>query len=352
MQVMMRAGKNDPIGGIETELARRSVSFVRERFRVPAYPQISPSAGFLFCATGAFLLASGRPASSFLVGISGALILVLTACGFSPLDWLGPKERRSVLVVPGTPSGESRKALFLAIPVCCRMTASGCFSREAAIRRALHVSGVLLSLAFPVFSGAAALLYLPDLPAAGALAGAALCLLGAGEWVTGKNPPPRRNIAAGWVERLAHSTEPAARPFILVFSGDIADVKFFLAKYRRHVFRGHGVFAEFAEGSCGPPAVSAREGLLVPCAVDPDLFSRVRAAGDACGVRHGRTASLGFTTGGRIAMSRGFKAVTLFRLDAPTDAEAGLQDGPALAWLAEIAAGGTFPNPRSGLERG
>jgi hypothetical protein len=304
---------------------------------VPAYPQISPSAGFLLCATGALLLASGRPASSFLVGISGALVLVLSACGFSPLDWLGPKEGRSVLVVPGTPSGEDRKALFLAIPVCCRMTSSEFFSREAAIRRAFSVSGVLLSLALPVFSGAAALLYLPSLPAAGALAGAALCLLGAGEWASGKFPAPVRNVAAGWVGLSARSTEPAARPYILVYSGDIAEVKFFLAKYRRHVFRGHCVFAEFAEGGCGPPAVSAREGLLVPCAVDHALFSRVRAAGDACGIRHARTASLGFTTGGRIAMSRGFKAVTIFRLEAPPDGEAGLPDGQALAWLDGIA---------------
>jgi hypothetical protein len=334
---MMRTGKNDPIGDIETELARRKAVFVRERFRVPAYPQISPSAGFLLCATGALLLASGRPASSFLIGISGALVLVLSACGFSPLDWLGPKEGRSVLVVPGTPSGEDRKALFLAIPVCCRMTSSEFFSREAAIRRAFSVSGVLLSLALPVFSGAAALLYLPSLPAAGALAGAALCLLGAGEWASGKFPAPVRNVAAGWVGLSARSTEPAARPYILVYSGDIAEVKFFLAKYRRHVFRGHCVFAEFAEGGCGPPAVSAREGLLVPCAVDHALFSRVRAAGDACGIRHARTASLGFTTGGRIAMSRGFKAVTIFRLEAPPDGEAGLPDGQALAWLDGIA---------------
>jgi hypothetical protein len=334
---MMRTGKNDPIGDIETELARRKAVFVRERFRVPAYPQISPSAGFLLCATGALLLASGRPASSFLVGISGALVLVLSACGFSPLDWLGPKEGRSVLVVPGTPSGEDRKALFLAIPVCCRMTSSEFFSREAAIRRAFSVSGVLLSLALPVFSGAAALLYLPSLPAAGALAGAALCLLGAGEWANGKFPAPVRNVAAGWVGLSARSTEPAARPYILVYSGDIAEVKFFLAKYRRHVFRGHCVFAEFAEGGCGPPAVSAREGLLVPCAVDHALFSRVRAAGDACGIRHARTASLGFTTGGRIAMSRGFKAVTIFRLEASPDGEAGLPDGQALAWLEGIA---------------
>jgi hypothetical protein len=334
---MMQAGKNDPIGDIEMELARRKSPFVRERFRVPAFPQISPSAGFLLCATGALLLASGRPASSFLVGISGALVLVLSACGFSPLDWLGPKERRSVLVVPGTPSGESRKALFLAIPVCCRLTSTGLFSRETALRRTFSVLGVLLSLALPVFSGAAALLYLSAPPAAGALAGAVLCLLGAGEWASGKNPAPERNVAAGWVGRSARSTEPAERPYILVYSGDIAEVKFFLAKYRRHVFRGHGVFAEFAEGGCGPPAVSAREGFLVHCAVDHALFSMVRAAGDACGASKPLTASLGFTTGGRIAMSRGFKAVTIFRLEAPPDGEACLPDGQALAWLEGIA---------------
>jgi len=339
---MTRAGKNDPIGDLERKLAQRGVVCVRERFRIPAFPQISPCAGFLLCAAGAFLLAAERPAASFLVGIPGALLLVLSTCGFSPLDWLGPKERRSVLVVPGTPSEEKRKALFLAIPLFCRLTSSGYFSREAALRRAAGAFGFFLSLALSVLAGAATLRYLPPLPMTGVLAGTAMGLLAAGEWVRGKPAVPARNLAAGWVERSIPSRGPEARPFILVYSGDAAEVKFFLAKYRRPVFRGQGIFFEFAEGSVGPPAVSVREGSVLPYRVDPALFSRVRAAGEVCGIHFARMPTLRLTSGGRVAMSRGFKAVTLFRPEDPSAAEPGLSDERAAAWLAEIAAAGRF----------
>jgi len=341
---MTRAGKNDPIGDVERKLAQRGVACVRERFRVPAFPQVSPCAGFLFCAAGAFLLAAGCPASSFLVGISGALLLVLSACGFSPLDWLGPKERRSVLVVPGTPSEEKRKALFLAIPLFCRFTSSDSFSLEAAFRRASDLFGFLLSLALPVLAGAATLLYLPPLPMTGALAGAAMGLLAAREWVRGKPAVPVRNLAAEWVERAIPSRDSGVRPYLLVYSGDVAEVKFFLAKYRRPVFRGQGVFVEFAEGTVGPPAVSVREGPLLPYRVDPALFSRVRAAGEACGIHSAGMPTLRLPSGGQVAMSRGFKAVTLFRLKAPSPAEPGLSDERAMAWLAALgsAAAGRF----------
>jgi len=347
---MAWAGKNDPIGDLERELAQRGVPCIRERFRVPAFPQVSPCAGFLLGAAGAFLLAAGYPAASFLVGISGALLLVLSACGFSPLDWLGPKERRSVLVVPGTPSDEKRKALFIAIPLFCRFTPSGYFSREAAIRRILDAFGFLLALALPFLAGAATLRYFSLPPWAGALAGAAMGVAATGEWVQGKPDALSRNLAADWVGRTVPSTGPGSRPFLLVYTGDEAEVKFFLAKYRRQVLRGQGIFVEFAEGSCGPPAVTAREGpFFLPYRVDAVLFSKVRAAGEACGIPSAWTPTLRVASGGLAAMSRGFKAVTLFRMEAPSGAEAGLSDERALAWLARIAADNDLTGRRKGV---
>jgi len=336
---MAEAGKNDPIGDLERDLAQRGVACVRERFRVPAFPQVSPSAGFLLCAAGAFLLAAGYPAASFLVGISGALLLVLSACGFSPLDWLGPKEKRSVLVVPGTPSEEKRKALFLAIPLFCRFTASGYYSREAAIRRSFSAFGFLLAFLLPFLAGASALRYFPPLPWAGALGGTAMGILAVGEWAQGRPSPRRRNLAAEGLARSVPFPESGARPFFLVYPGDESEVKFFLAKYRRAVFRGQGIFVEYAEGSCGPPAVTVREGpFFLPYRVDAGLFSNVLAAGQACGIPTPRTPTLRGASGGLSAMSRGFRAVTLFRMEAPAGGETGLSDERAIAWLGRIAA--------------
>src|SRR5512134_855257 len=340
---MAEAGKNDPIGDLERDLARLGVACVRERFRVPAFPQVSPCAGFLLGAAGYYLLAAGSPAASFLVGISGALLLILSACGFTPLDWLGPKVRRSVLVVPGTPSEESRKALFLAIPLYCRFTSSGYYSREAEIRRSFGALGFLLALALPFLAGAFALRYLPPLPWAGALGGAAMGILAVGEWARRKPADPPRNLAAGWLGRSVPSPESGARPFFLVYPGDEAEVKFFLAKYRRPIFRGRGVFVEFAEGSCGPPAVSAREGpIFLPYRVDDGLVSNVLAAGEACGIASVRTPTLRIASGGLVAMSRGFQAVTLFRMEASSGAETGLTDERALAWFARMASPDRF----------
>jgi hypothetical protein len=344
---MAEAGKNDPIGDLERDLALRGVACVRERFRVPAFPQVSPGAGFLLGATGYYLLAAGSPAASFLVGISGALLLVLSACGFTPLDWMGPKERRSVLVVPGTPSNEKRKALFLAVPLSCRFTASGYYSREAAIRRSINAFGFLLALALPLLAGASALRYLPPLPWAGALGGAAMGILAVGEWAQGKPADPPRNLAAGWLGRSVLSPESGARPFFLVYPGDEAEVKFFLAKYRQAVFRGRGIFVEFAEGSCGPPAITVREGpFFLPYRVDAGLYSKIGAAGEACGIPSARTPTLRVASGGLVAMSRGFKAVTLFRMEAPSGAETGISDERALAWFARIAASDRFDSRR------
>ncbi|HSL91064.1 MAG TPA: hypothetical protein VK863_00325 [Candidatus Limnocylindrales bacterium] len=347
---MLQPGKNDPIGDLERGLAQRGVACIRERFRVPAFPQVSPCAGFLLGSTGAFLLAAGSPAASFLVGISGALLLVLSACGFTPLDWLGPKEKRSVLVVPGTSSEEKRKALFLAIPLFCRFTPSGYYSREEAGRRILGAFGFLLAIALPFLAGAVTLRYFPPLPWTGALAGAAMGVVAAGVWVQGKPAALPRNLAADWVGRTVQATAAGSCPFLLVYTGDEAEVKFFLAKYRRALFRGRGVFVEFSEGSCGPPAVSVREGpFFLPYRVDAGLFSNIRAAGEACGIHSARMPTLRLVSGGLAAMSRGFKAVTLFRTEAPSGGEPGLSDESALAWLAEIADGNDLTGRRKGV---
>jgi len=344
---MPRTGKNDPIGALEGTLAERGIESIRERFRVPACPQISPSAGFLCGAAGAFLLASGRPVSSFFAGLAGALILLLDACGFSPLDWLGPKEKRSVLVVPGTFSEEKRKALFLAVPLYCRLTREGYFSMEAAFRRAVAVVGLLLSFALPVLAGAATLLYLPPFPATEALLGAALAAAGAVAWIRREPVPAARNLAADWVERWAPPGESEFRPFVLLYPGDVAEVKFFLAKYRYPVLRGHGVFLEFPEDARGPAAASGGEGgFPLPYRVDPSLLSRVRAAAKECGIPFLRTPALRFQSGGLVAMARGFKAVTLFRLEGSAPEGTALSRETAVSWVEEIVRRSDTPADR------
>jgi hypothetical protein len=75
--------------------------------------------------------------------------------------------------------------------------------------------------------------------------------------------------------------------------------------------------------------------------VDAGLFSNVRAAGEACGIPSARTPTLRVASGGLAAMSRGFKAVTLFRMEAPSGAETGLSDERALAWFTGIATPGS-----------
>ncbi|HZW36519.1 MAG TPA: hypothetical protein VFF01_06220 [Candidatus Deferrimicrobiaceae bacterium] len=328
---------NDPIGVLAKDLGQRGIPAVRERFRVPAFPQISPCAGFLLGAAGAFLLASGHPDASFLVGIAGALLLVLYHCGFSPLDWMGPREMRSVLVVPGTPAEEHRKALFVAVPLFCRLTSGGVFSRRASLRRSAGAVGLLLCIALPLLAGAASLHFLTPLRVPAVLAGAALSALAAAEWVRGNPAVPRRNLAAEWAARSFPPPGPGARPYLLLYPADEAEVKFFLAKYRRHVLRGQGIFVEFAESSAGPPAVTIGEGpFFLPYRVDPALFSIVRAAGDACGVHSAAMPRLRFPSGGLVAMSRGFAAVTLFRMEAPAGEGSPLSDPNARAWLEKM----------------
>lgn len=336
IQMMSRTGKIHSMDAVEARLAERGIECIRERFRVPALPQVSTSAGFLCGAAGAFLLAGGHPAKAFLTGLAGALLLLLDACGFSPLNWLGPKEKRSVLVIPGTLSEENRKALFLAVPTFCRLTRAGYFSREAASRRCARTFGHILSFSLPVLAATATLHFLPRLPAAEVLAGAVLAALSAGEWVRREPAHEVRNLAADWVERWLPAG-PGFRPFVLVYAGDEADVKFFLAKYRHPVFRGHGVFLEFAETASGPPAASRREGgFLLPYRVDPLLLARVRAAAGEIGIPSLRTQDIRFRSGGLAAMARGFKAVTLFRMEAPPAEETAFPVDTAVSWVSEV----------------
>jgi hypothetical protein len=308
---MTGTGTNDPIGDLERQLGQRGIPAARERFRAPAFPLISPCAGFLLGAAGAFLLASGHPDASFLVGIDGAMLLVLSVCGFTPLDWLGP-----------------------------RLTSSGVFRRQAVLRRNFAAAGLLLCIALPLLAGAASLRYLPPLRVPAAFAAASLLALAAAEWARPKPAAPRRNLAAEWAARSFPPPGAGARPFLLVYPGDEAEVKFFLAKYRRQVLRGRGVFVEFAEGSAGPAAVTVGEGpFFLPYRVDPALFSIVRAAGEACGVPFAAMPTLRFPSGGLVAMSRGFAAVTLFRKEAPAGAAPPLTDLKARAWLERILHG-------------
>jgi hypothetical protein len=73
--------------------------------------------------------------------------------------------------------------------------------------------------------------------------------------------------------------------------------------------------------------------------VDAGLFSKIGAAGEACGIPSARMPTLRVASGGLVAMSRGFKAVTLFRMACPCATEEILSDERAAAWLTEIAAG-------------
>jgi hypothetical protein len=76
--------------------------------------------------------------------------------------------------------------------------------------------------------------------------------------------------------------------------------------------------------------------------VDGGLFSNVLAAGEACGIPSARTPTLRIASGGLVAMSRGFQAVTLFRIEAPSGSETGLSDERAIAWFACLASPDRF----------
>jgi hypothetical protein len=336
----------------EEFLRARGVQCVRERFRLPLRPELSSSAGFLACAAGGFLLAAGSSTVSFLVSVAGATLLLLDAYGFSPASWLGPKETRSVLVVPGTPSEEKRKAFFFGLPLRCRLTNAGYFSRGEALRRASFAGGLVLAFLFCAVSAGVLLFLLPSLPSLGIIVGVAMLALSAAEWAwpaTGKGP---QNLAVTWADRLAVPRETAFRPFVLVYSGDGSEVKYFLARHRGPLFRGYGLFLEFSPDAEGQPAASVGEGPFLPYRVDPALFSCVRDAGKANGVPSAWAVTLRYRSPGLFAMARGFRAVTLFRRESPPAPEIPFPGETALAWAAGVAEKATGPETLPNLTEG
>ncbi len=323
---------------VEELLRARDIDCTRERFRLPSRPQISPSAGLLACAAGAFFLSAGNAAASFLLGVAGAVVLLLDAYGFSPLAWLGPKETRHVLVVPGTPSEEKRKAFFFGIPLRCRLTETGYFSRKEALFRFAYAGGLALALLLCAVSAGVLLVILPPVPVFGVLAGTSMIALSAGEWVRTAAASGPRNVAAGWAGRLALSPDATFRPYLLVYSGDPSEVKYFLARYRGPLFRGRGIFLEFAPETEGPPAASVREGPLIPYRVDPALLSLVREAGRTRGIPPAKDATIRDRSPGLFAMARGFRATTVLGLGSSRSPEPPFPAETAAGWAEEIAA--------------
>lgn len=336
-------GATPQIDDVERLLLARGIGWSRERFRLPSLPRASPAAGFLVCAAASFLLAADHAAASFLLASAGAILLLLDACGFSPLDWLGPRETRSVLVVPGTPSDGKRKALVFAVPLRCRLTSRECFARAEAVRGALRAAGVALSFALCAVSGAVVLVFLPPPGAWGAAAGVAMLVLAALERFPPSPAGGPPNLAAGWADRLVEPTREGLRPFLLVYSGDEGEVKYFLARHRGPLFRGNAVFLEFAPGAEGPPGVSGKEGPLLACRVDEGLRARAAEAGKAAGIPRPGVRTLRCRSAGLVAMSRGFRAITLFRQEGPPDEGAAYSEAAALAWARAIAGGERGP---------
>lgn len=330
-------GTTEAYDAVERHLEARGVPCSRERFRVPSPPRLSAPAGFLAFAASAFLLLAGHAAAAFLLSAAGGILLLLDACGFSPLDWLGPKEPRSVLVVPGTPSDGGRRAVVFSVPVRCRAAGRGRFPRAEAVRGAVRAAGLLLGFGLWAVCGGVLLLYLAPPGAAAGAAGAAMAALAALERfppASGERPP---NLAAGWVDRLAAPTREGVRPFVLVNSGDEAEVKYFLARHRGPVFRGAVIFVEFAPGAAGPPAMSAREGPFLPYRVDAELARRARDAAKAARIPGPGARTLWQRSPALVAMSRGFRAITLFREEGPPKAGWGGSDEAALAWVRAVA---------------
>lgn len=339
------AGAIPAIADVERVLRERAVPCSRERFRLPSLPRVSPAAGFLLCAAACFLLVAGHAAASFLLASAGAVLLLLDARGFSPLDWLGPREMRSVLVVPGTPSDGTDKALVFAVPLRCRLTSEGCLARAEAIRGALRAAGVVLSFSLCALSGAVILVFLSPPVAPAAAAGVAMLALAALERfprAPAEGPP---NLAAGWADRLVEPTRGGRRPFLLVYSGDEGEVKYFLARYRGPLFRGNVVFLEFAPGAEGPPGMSGREGPLVPCRVDERLRARAAEAARTAGIPGPGVRPIRCRSAGLVAMSRGFRAITLFREEGPPGGREAYPETAALAWARAVACGGPAPAP-------
>lgn len=332
----MKSTLQDEIGSRARDLSERGVECVLERFRLPASPRLTPATAWFAGTAAAFLLCRGHAAASFLLAAAGSILLLLDDRGFSPLDWLGRKESRSVLVVRGTPTDGGRKAMFFCVPIACRLTKAAVFSGAESIRRTLHAAGLFLCAALCVVSAGMLLLLwsVPPLPAA--VAGVALLGVSVLEAFPRARPGAVRNLAAGWMELLSQPADHGHRPFLLLYSGDPEEVKYFLARHRGDLFRGTGVFLEFSAAAEGPAAVSVREGPVLPVRVDAGLIERVRSSGAECGVPRVRETILRYKSPGLFAMARGFRTVTLFRGEAPSGGETPFTEREAKRWARGI----------------
>lgn len=328
------------IGSRARKLSERGVECVLARFRLPASPRLTSPAAWIAGATAAFLLRRGHGTAPFLLATAGCILLLLDDRGFSPLDWLGRKEDRSVLVVRGTPSDSERKALFLGVPVACRLTKTAVFSGAESVRRNVHGAGFLLCAALCIVSAGQILRFwsIPPLPAV--VSAAVLLAVSVLEAFPHTPRETAPNLAAEWLEHLSRPADDGLRPFLLLYSGDPEEVKYFLARHRGDLFRGTGVFLEFPAAATGAPSVSVREGPILPVPVDAGLLERVRSAGTACGITGFRETVLRHKSPGLFAMARGFRAVTLFRGETPPEDGTACTEREAIRWARGILFGG------------
>jgi len=336
------------IEALARRLSDRGIECVLERFRLPARPRVTPPLGFFAGAAAAVLLPLGSGAASFLTATAASVLLWLDDRGYSPLDWIGRKEGRSVLVISGSPADGERPVHFFGVPLLCRSPEDEALSGSASWRRVLHAAGILLCAALCLVS-AARLLRLWAAPSMAIVGvGTALLLAAASESLFRVRAEPARNRASGWLEPLSRPTEGGRRPFLLLYSGDPEEVKYFLARHRKDLFRGTGLFLEWPPGASGDPAVSEREGAILPLRVDPALHARVRSAAVACGIPRVRDRILRYKSPGMFAMARGFRAATL-------SGGKSMPGGEAIRWAREIVeravSGGDVPGDPSRGDR-
>lgn len=325
----MKSTAPQEIEALARRLSDRGIECVLERFRLPARPRVTPPLGFFAGAAAAILLPLGPGAASFLTATAASILLWLDERGFSPLDWIGRKEGRTVLVVPGSPADGERTAQFFGIPLACRLPEDEAPSGSESWRRVLHVSGLLLCAALCLVSAARLLRLWADPTMEIVGVGTVLLLAAASESLFRVRAEPVRNRASEWLEPLSRPASDGRRPFLLLYSGDPEEVKYFLARHRSDLLRGTGLFLEWPDGASGDPAVSAREGAILPLRVDSALRSRVRSAAGACGIPRVRDTVLRRKSPGMFTMARGFRAATL-------SGGKSVPEGEAIRWVREI----------------
>ncbi|GAB4372356.1 MAG: hypothetical protein Kow00128_21070 [Deltaproteobacteria bacterium] len=325
----MKSTRSQEIETKARRLSERGIECVLERFRLPAHPRLTVPAAFLAGSASAFLLGGGHGSAAVLAATAATILLWLNLRGFSPLDWLGRKEPRVIAVVPGSPGVDRQKALFLGIPLLCGPRGVGCAPGAGSIRSGLPAGGLLLCLLLGLGSAGHLMRFWTASPGATAVAGAALF---AAAVLQAVSPPPGGtlpNRAAEWIERLPRPDPRGPRPFLFLYSGDPEEVKYFLARHRGDLLRGTGLFLAFPAGEPASPAVSAREGPVLPLRVDPELRREAREAADTAGIRDLRETVLRGKSPGMFAMARGFRAITL--LGGGT-----LPEEAVLGWIGEL----------------